>query len=44
MSRVDDGSVGPCVDARAEAANALHPDADVSIHADGGPHPGTAFT
>ena len=37
MSRVDDDSVGPCVDARAAAANALHPDADVSIHADGGP-------
>ena len=43
MSRVDDGSVGPCVDARAAAANALHPDADVSIHADGGPVSGHGF-
>src|SRR5262245_61104524 len=33
MSRPDDSSPGPCVDARAEAANAMHPDADVSIHA-----------
>jgi N-acetylmuramoyl-L-alanine amidase len=43
MSRVDDGSVGPCVDARAAAANGMQPDADVSIHADGGPSSGHGF-
>ena len=43
MSRVDDNSVGPCVDQRAAAANAVRPDADVSIHADGGPHSGHGF-
>lgn len=43
MSRADDSSVGPCVDARAAAANAMHPDADVSIHADGGPTSGHGF-
>ena len=43
MSRADDSSVGPCVDARAAAANAMHPDADVSIHADGGSSSGHGF-
>ncbi|MGX9789737.1 Rv3717 family N-acetylmuramoyl-L-alanine amidase [Mycobacterium sp. MMS18-G62] len=43
MSRVDDDSVAPCVDQRAGAANAIHPDADVSIHADGGPASGRGF-
>jgi N-acetylmuramoyl-L-alanine amidase len=43
MSRADDTSVGPCVDQRAAAANAMHPDADVSIHADGGPGSGQGF-
>lgn len=43
MSRPDDDSVGPCVDARAAAANAMHADADVSIHADGGPTSGHGF-
>jgi N-acetylmuramoyl-L-alanine amidase len=43
MSRADDTSVGPCVDARAAAANAMAPDADVSIHADGGPSAGHGF-
>jgi N-acetylmuramoyl-L-alanine amidase len=42
-SRTDDASVGPCVDQRAAAANALHPDAIVSIHADGGPPAGHGF-
>jgi N-acetylmuramoyl-L-alanine amidase len=37
LSRPDDASVGPCVDQRAAAANAIHPDAIVSVHADGGP-------
>jgi N-acetylmuramoyl-L-alanine amidase len=40
MSRDDDNSVGPCVDQRAALANAMHPDAIVSIHADGGPASG----
>jgi N-acetylmuramoyl-L-alanine amidase len=43
LSRADDTSVGPCVDARAAAANAMAPDADVSIHADGGPASGHGF-
>ncbi len=43
MSRSDDRSVGPCVDQRAAEANAMHPDADVSIHADGGPPSGSGF-
>ena len=43
MSRADDTSVAPCVDQRAAAANQMHPDADVSIHADGGPGSGHGF-
>jgi N-acetylmuramoyl-L-alanine amidase len=43
LSRDSDAGVGPCVDARAAAANAMHPDAIVSIHADGGPPSGTGF-
>jgi N-acetylmuramoyl-L-alanine amidase len=43
MSRADDDSVAPCVDQRAAAANAMHPNADVSIHADGGPASGHGF-
>lgn len=43
MSRGDDNSVGPCVDQRAALANAMHPDAIVSIHADGGPASGRGF-
>src|SRR5690625_3045110 len=43
LSRADDSSVGPCIDARAAAANAAHPDAIVSIHADGGPPSGRGF-
>lgn len=43
MSRVDDDSVAPCVDQRAAAANDMQPDADVSIHADGGPASGHGF-
>ncbi|OBH13840.1 N-acetylmuramoyl-L-alanine amidase [Mycobacterium sp. E1747] len=43
LSRGDDGSVGPCVDARAAAANAMRPDAIVSVHADGGPPAGSGF-
>ena len=43
MSRGDDSTVGPCVDERAAMANALHPNAVVSIHADGGPPTGRGF-
>ena len=40
MSRGDDSGLGPCVDQRAAMANALAPNAIVSIHADGGPESG----
>jgi N-acetylmuramoyl-L-alanine amidase len=43
MSRGDDAALGPCVDQRAAMANALNPDAVVSIHADGGPPAGRGF-
>lgn len=43
LSRSDDTGVGPCIDERAAAANALHPDAIVSIHADGAPSAGRGF-
>ena len=43
LSRNDDNSVGPCVDQRAALGNAMHPDAIVSIHADGGPAAGHGF-
>ena len=43
MSRGDDDALGPCVDQRAAMANALDPDAVVSIHADGGPPSGRGF-
>ncbi|MDH6196507.1 N-acetylmuramoyl-L-alanine amidase [Mycobacterium frederiksbergense] len=43
MTRGDDTSVGPCVDERAAMANAVHPNAIVSIHADGGPANGRGF-
>ena len=43
MSRGDDSALGPCVDERAAMANALNPDAIVSIHADGGPPSGRGF-
>lgn len=43
ISRDDDNSVGPCVDHRAALANDMHPDAIVSIHADGGPPSGRGF-
>ena len=37
LSRDNDHALGPCVDQRAAMANAMHPDAIVSIYADGGP-------
>jgi N-acetylmuramoyl-L-alanine amidase len=43
MSRGDDTGLGPCVDQRAAMANALQPNAIVSIHADGGPATGRGF-
>lgn len=43
LSRDDDNSVGPCIDQRAALANAMHPDAIVSVHADGGPATGRGF-
>ena len=43
MSRGNDTGLGPCVDARADMANAMHPNAILSIHADGGPPSGRGF-
>jgi N-acetylmuramoyl-L-alanine amidase len=43
MTRTDDTGPAPCVDRRAEVANAAHPDAIVSIHGDGGPSSGHGF-
>lgn len=43
LSRDSDNGVGPCIDQRAAAANAMRPDAIVSIHADGGPPSGSGF-
>jgi N-acetylmuramoyl-L-alanine amidase len=43
MSRGDDDALGSSVDQRAAMANALRPDAIVSIHADGGPPGGRGF-
>jgi N-acetylmuramoyl-L-alanine amidase len=43
LSRDNDNSVGPCIDQRAALANAMHPDAIISIHADGGPASGSGF-
>jgi N-acetylmuramoyl-L-alanine amidase len=43
MSRANDTGLGPCVDARAEMANSLRPNAVLSIHADGGPPSGRGF-
>lgn len=43
LSRDSDSGVGPCIDQRAAAANAMRPDAIISIHADGGPPSGSGF-
>ncbi|MEB4207469.1 Rv3717 family N-acetylmuramoyl-L-alanine amidase [Mycobacterium sp. 94-17] len=43
LSRGNDTGLGPCVDERANAANALRPNAVLSIHADGGPPSGRGF-
>lgn len=43
LTRNDDAGSAPCVDARAALANAQHPAAIVSIHADGAPASGHGF-
>ncbi|QUR70000.1 N-acetylmuramoyl-L-alanine amidase [Mycobacterium spongiae] len=43
LSRGNDDALGPCIDQRAAAANALHPNAVISLHADGGPASGRGF-
>jgi N-acetylmuramoyl-L-alanine amidase len=43
LTRGNDTGVGPCIDQRAALADAAHPDATVSIHADGGPARGRGF-
>ena len=43
LSRDNDNSVGPCIDQRAAMANAMHPDAIISIHADGAQPSGRGF-
>jgi N-acetylmuramoyl-L-alanine amidase len=43
MTRASDSGVGPCVDQRADLANAAKPDAIISIHSDGGPPSGHGF-
>jgi N-acetylmuramoyl-L-alanine amidase len=43
LSRDNDSTPAPCIDQRAAAANAMHPDAIISIHADGGPPSGRGF-
>ena len=43
MSRGNDDALGPCVDQRAVMANALRPNAIVSVHADGAAAGGHGF-
>ncbi|WP_099022656.1 Rv3717 family N-acetylmuramoyl-L-alanine amidase [Mycolicibacterium palauense] len=43
MSRGNDNALGPCIDERAAMANAIRPNAIVSIHGDGGPASGRGF-
>lgn len=43
MSRGNDNALGPCVDQRAAMANALRPNAIVSVHADGAAPGGHGF-
>jgi N-acetylmuramoyl-L-alanine amidase len=43
LSRDNDTGSAPCNDQRSAAANAMHPDAIVSIHADGAPPSGRGF-
>jgi N-acetylmuramoyl-L-alanine amidase len=43
LSRDNDNALGPCNDQRAAMANAMRPDAIVSIHDDGAPPSGRGF-
>jgi N-acetylmuramoyl-L-alanine amidase len=43
LSRDNDTTLAPCIDQRAAEANAVRPDAIVSIHADSGPPLGKGF-
>ncbi|WP_407685990.1 Rv3717 family N-acetylmuramoyl-L-alanine amidase [Mycobacterium sp. HUMS_1102779] len=43
LSRGNDNALGPCIDERVNVANSLHPNAILSIHADGGPPSGRGF-
>jgi N-acetylmuramoyl-L-alanine amidase len=43
LSRDNDTGSAPCNDQRSAAANAMHPDAIVSVHADGAPPSGHGF-
>jgi len=43
LSRPNDTGIGSCIDQRAAEANAMAPDAIVSVHADGGPAAGRGF-
>ena len=43
LSRYTDDAVGPCVNTRAEMANEFHPDAVISVHADGAAPSGHGF-
>ena len=43
LTRSNDTGLGPCVDARAAMENSVHPNAILSIHADGGPPSGRGF-
>ena len=43
LTRTSNTGVGPCVTQRAAIGNAVHADAAISIHADGGPPDGRGF-
>jgi N-acetylmuramoyl-L-alanine amidase len=43
MTRGNNGSVGPCVNTRAEIGNGAHGDVALSLHGDGGPSAGHGF-
>jgi N-acetylmuramoyl-L-alanine amidase len=43
MTRGNNSSVGPCVNARAEIGNSAHGDVALSLHGDGGPSSGHGF-
>ena len=43
LTRGNNGSVGPCVNTRAEIGNTAHGDVALSLHGDGGPSAGHGF-